>query len=138
MKQREKIIEGHKVTFAAAETLLHVRFKDQVTYDSLSAFAETLYNDPDYNQNWDILIEMRLATFDLSFSDLLNYTNGIAKDPRRILGATAIVSPSLLHFGIGRMYGSIVGDRLGKVRIERALDPALAWLQTQRDLRKKT
>ncbi len=127
-----KEIGGHEIIFDPGNSLLCVRFNGRVTYESLREFAEELYEDPDYNQNWDVLIEMGSADFDVSFLDLFHYADHIAKDPRRVLGATALVSPSLLHYGIGRMYSGIVGDRLGKLWIERTREPALAWLRAQR------
>lgn len=125
-------IGGHGVSFDPDLTLISVRFIGRVNYKGLKAFAEEFYNHPEYNQTWDIIIYMGEANFDLSFTDLFNYANAISKDPRRVLGATALVSPSMLHYGIGRMYSSTVGDRLGKLRIERSGAPALAWLEKLR------
>jgi hypothetical protein len=98
----------------------------------LIVFAEKIYSHPEYNQNWDALLFFGGAAFDLSFTDMFHYVNTVGKDPRRLLGATAIISPSMLHFGIGRMYAGTVGDRLGKLRIERKEEPALAWLKKGR------
>jgi hypothetical protein len=125
-------IGGHEVVFDPVDTLIRVRYIGRVTYENLRIFAEEIYTHPQYNQYWDILINMGEAKFDLSFTDLFHYANAISKDPRRVLGATAIVSPSMLHYGLGRMYAGTVGDRLGKLRIERTEAPALAWLKEQR------
>ena len=66
-------------------------------------------------QNWDALLFFGGAAFDLSFTDMFHYVNTVGKDPSRLLGATAIISPSMLHFGIGRMYAGytlevVLGD----------------------------
>lgn len=135
LAQITKEYVGHELVFDPARSLTCLIFKNQVTLANLQELVELLYEDPDYNPDWDCLIDMSTAKFDLSYSDVFEYVQRISKEPRRVRGVTVIVSRSLLHYGIGRMFDSLAGDSLGTVHIERTMPRAQNRLTKLRESR---
>lgn len=110
------------------------RFQGAVTDEEFVGLYRALLADPLYREGTNELADLReIASFAITASALREVE---AWTRRRYSGATtsfrtAIVAPSDLSFGIGRMYEVFAADGPEAVSVFRGAQMALRWLGLQ-------
>ncbi len=92
---------------------------------------DNLFEDAAFNEHYNLLIDLRRATSgERSTAALRSLSSAVGHRYRKAETApkTAIIAPTDISYGLGRMYQSFVDTVPGEVVIFRAADAALAWL----------
>ncbi len=90
-----------------------------------------LFQDPAFDESYNMLVDLRQATSgERSTTALRSLSSAVEQRYRNVELApkTAIIAPTDISYGLGRMYQSFVDAVPGEVVIFRAADAALAWL----------
>jgi hypothetical protein len=102
----------------------------------LEAYRQ-LFADPMFSETFNLLVDLRRTTSaersTTALRDLSIEVDHRYRDSS-VAPKTAVIAPSDLSFGLGRMYQSFVAMVPGDVVIFRAVDTALAWLGAPPDV----
>lgn len=96
-----------------------------------------LFEDPDFSDRYHLLVDLRRASSEeRSTTALRSLSSIVAQRYRNVESApkTAIIAPTDISYGLGRMYQTFVDTVPGEVVIFRAADAALAWLGAPPDV----
>jgi hypothetical protein len=94
-------------------------------------FYRQLLGDAEFNEKYNLLVDLRRATSGERSTEALRSLSSVVAERYRLVEPapkTAVIAPTDISFGLGRMYQSFVHTVPGEVVIFRAADAALAWL----------
>ncbi len=117
----------HEYEFHRELRQLHIRFIGPVTDVVLLAADEEMRTHPDFDPDFDQLIDFRQATSgEISREGILELVSKPpAFSPR---SRRAFLMPNDLGFGLGRMFEQMRGEGAGEIRVCRDEEEAARWL----------
>lgn len=118
-----RIIKEHRLIVS-----VHV---GTVPDDEFLRSYKQLFEDAAFDENYNLLVDLRRTTSgERSTAALRSLSADVEQQYRSAEPApkTAVIAPTDISFGLGRMYQSFVDTVPGEVVIFRAADAALAWL----------
>jgi len=100
----------YEFTILRDKSVIVLDLTGTITLSVLVEAAEKIYSHPDYDADFDTIIDQRHANFEISFSELLVYVDRMIKDARRLRGDTVFVAEKPVNYGMARMYENMEAD----------------------------
>lgn len=113
--------------------IIHTKCSGDVTLAEVLDHFRVLSSDPECPARLDVLLDLSECTSETDSEQLRTVSHAIASVRDRVrFGACAIVAPTDLLFGIGRMFEAVAEERFRVTHVFRSVAQADAWLGSQR------